>query len=57
MAFMMTMGISLRAFNLISGVPLVVIYLAIGLSLSVSAVSFLLAGINYEKSVEKHLVA
>lgn len=57
MAFMMTMGISLRAFNLISGVPLVVIYLAIGLSLSVSAVSFLLAGINYEKTVEKHLVA
>ena len=57
MAFMMTMGISLRAFNLISGVPLVVIYLAIGLSLSVSAISFLLAGINYEKTVEKHLVA
>ena len=57
MAFMMTMGISLRAFNLISGVPLVVIYIAIGLSLSVSAASFLLAGINYEKTVEKHLVA
>ena len=57
MVFMMTMGISLRAFHLISGVPLVVIYLAIGLSLSVSAVSFLLAGINYEKTVEKHLVA
>lgn len=57
MAFMMTMGISLRAFNLIGGIALVVLYTAIGLSLSVSAISFLFAGINYKKTVEKHLVA
>lgn len=56
MAFMIAMGVSLRAFNLIGGIALVVIYLAIGLSLSVSAISFLLDGINYEKTVEKHLV-
>ncbi|WP_300276496.1 hypothetical protein [Peptacetobacter sp.] len=56
MAFMMTFGISLRVFNLISGIALVIIYTAIGLSLSLSAISFFLAGINYENTVKKHSI-
>lgn len=56
MVFMMTFGISLRVFNLISGVALVTIYTAIGLSLSVSAICFLTAGINYKKINKKQLI-
>ena len=54
MAFMITIGISLRAFNIISGLPLVIIYLSIGLSLSSASIAFLLAFIRFEKIVDKY---
>lgn len=56
MIFMITLGISLRGFNLIGGIPLVMLYLSIGLSLSSASIAFLLAFVNYEKSVGKYKI-
>lgn len=54
MAFMITMGISLRAFNIISGLPLIILYLSLGLALSSASIAFLLAFIRYEEAVNKY---
>ncbi len=56
MIFMITLGVSLRAFNLISGVPLIILYLSLGLALSSASIAFFIAFLNYDKVIKKYII-
>lgn len=56
MIFMITVGIFLRAYNLISGIPLIILYLSLGFALSSASIAFLISGINYKKTLEKYII-
>ncbi len=48
MIFMITLGISVRTFNIIDGIPLVILYLSLGLALISASIIFFISCINYE---------